>query len=317
MQIIEHSQLMPRQFARSVITIGNFDGVHLGHRALLRRVVGRARELEAVSVVYTFHPHPLKILNPAFCPPLLTSFEDRVSLVAAEGVDALVWVRFDRAYAEQEPEDFVRGTLGERLGAQELWVGPDFAFGRGRRGSLELLRRMAPDIGFTVSAVQSFALEGEVVSSTRIRQAVAEADFETARRLLGRSFSVRGPVIHGASRGATLGFPTANVAPREECLPPPGVYAAWARTMGGEYPAAVNLGSNPTFGGTESSLEAFLLDFRGDLYGADLEIAFVAAVRGEITFRSPAALVAQIERDVSVVRSILGAQEATRLEGAS
>jgi riboflavin kinase/FMN adenylyltransferase len=317
MQIIEHSQLLPRQFARSVITIGNFDGVHRGHQALLRRVLERAREIEAVSVVYTFHPHPLKILNPSFCPPLLTSFEDRAALVAAEGVDALVWVRFDRTYAAQEPEDFVRETLRETLGAQEVWVGPDFAFGRGRRGSLGLLNRVAPEIGLSVRIMEPFALQGEVVSSTRIRQAVAEADFETAARLLGRPFSVRGPVVHGAARGKTLGFPTANVLPREECLPPPGVYAAWARSEGGDYPAAVNLGSNPTFGGSGMNLEAFLLDFQGDLYGSDLEIAFVAAVRGEIAFQSPSALVAQIKRDIVVVRSVLGVRGGDRIEGGS
>jgi riboflavin kinase/FMN adenylyltransferase len=315
MQILEHSQLSPGQFQRSVVTLGNFDGVHLGHRALLRQVADRARELDATSVVYTFHPHPLKILNPSFCPPLLTSFEDRAALVAAEGIDALVWARFDREYAVQEPEGFVRETLWGKLGAAEVWVGPDFAFGRGRRGSLELLRRMGPDLGFAIRVLESFMLSGEVVSSTRIRQAVAEADFETASRLLGRPFSIHGPVVHGASRGKGLGFPTANVLPREECLPPPGVYAAWARTGAEKYPAAVNLGPNPTFGGTETSLEAFLLDFGGDLYGADLEILFQAAVRGEIAFQSPAALSAQIQRDVQEVRAILGEGRPHRLEG--
>lgn len=309
MRIVEHSLLSPREFDRSVVTIGNFDGVHLGHRSLLLTVLERSRALEATSVVYTFHPHPLKILNPSFCPPRLTSFEDRAALIAAEGVDALVWARFDREYAAQEPEVFARETLAGQLAAAEVWVGPDFAFGRGRRGSLDLLRRLGEDAGFALRVIEPFRLDGEVVSSTRIRQAVAEADFRAARRLLGRPYSLRGPVVHGAARGRGLGFPTANVLPREECLPMPGVYAAWAVLDGRRHAAAVNVGANPTFGGTEVSVEAFLLDYQGDLYGAELEIVFEAAVRGEIAFQNPADLIQQIHRDVDAIRARLGAPE--------
>ncbi|MBI5014777.1 MAG: bifunctional riboflavin kinase/FAD synthetase [Deltaproteobacteria bacterium] len=310
MDILEHSLLSPGQVTRSVITIGNFDGVHLGHRALLARVRERARSLGAASIVYTFHPHPLKVLNPSFCPPQLTCFEDRAALIGAEGIDVLVWARFDREYAAQEPEIFARETLTERLGAAEVWVGPDFAFGRARRGSLEVLRRLGSALGFDLCILEPFTLDGEVVSSTRIRQAVAEADFSTARRLLGRSYSLRGPVVHGAARGQSLGFPTANVLPREECLPMPGVYAAWAVTDGTRHAAAVNVGANPTFGATELTVEAYLLDYAGDLYGAELEIVFVAAVRGEIAFRSPDDLIHQIHRDVDAIRAVLAAQEA-------
>lgn len=315
MRIVEHSALALREFERSVVTIGNFDGVHLGHRALLREIVRRARDLRAASVVYTFHPHPLKVLNPSFCPPRLTSFEDRAALLAAEAIDALVWARFDREYASQEPEDFARATLAGRLGAAELWVGPDFAFGRGRKGSLDLLRRVGDEAGFALRVLEPFAVDGQVVSSTRIRQAVAEADFRTARRLLGRPYALRGPVVHGAARGRGLGFPTANVLPREECLPPPGVYAAWALVGGRRFPAAVNVGPNPTFGGTEITVEAYLLDFAGDLYGAELELVFEAAVRGEIAFRHPDDLTLQIHKDVATVRRLLGLGELRPVDG--
>jgi len=311
MRIIEHSQLSPRQFERSVLTLGNFDGVHRGHQALLRQVSERARARQAASAVYTFHPHPLKVLNPAFCPPLLTAFEERTERIAATGIEILVWARFDREYAAQEPEDFVRRTLAGCLNAVELWVGPDFAFGRGRRGTIDLLRRLGDELGFSVEILSAFALDGEVVSSTRIRQAVAEGDFETARQLLGRPYALHGPVVRGEGRGHGLGFPTANVLVREECLPPPGVYAAWASGALGCRPAALNVGSNPTFGNAETTVEAYLLDFAGDLYGAELELRPVAALRGEIAFRSAADLVVQIARDVEETRRVLGLREAS------
>ncbi len=306
MRVIEHNQLTPGTVAGSVITVGNFDGVHRGHEALIRRVVRRARELGVEAVVYTFHPHPLRVLNPAYCPPLLTSFEERLARIGELGVDLLVWARFDREYAAQEPREFVTRTLVRALAVKEIWVGPDFGFGRERRGSIGLLRKVGSQVGFWVEVLPECRLDGEVVSSTRIRRAVTEADFETAARLLGRPFSVHGPVIHGAARGRRLGFPTANVLPREECLPPPGVYAAWAQAPQGVFPAAVNIGPNPTFGASSSGMEAYLLDFRGDLYGAELRLQPVARIRGEIAFRSADDLVEHIRSDVREVRRVLG-----------
>ncbi|GAB4256999.1 MAG: bifunctional riboflavin kinase/FAD synthetase [Deferrisomatales bacterium] len=317
MRILEHSQLAPHTFRRSVVTVGNFDGVHRGHQALLRQVAHRARDLQATSVVYTFHPHPLKVLNPSFCPPLITGFDDRVARIAAEGIDALVWARFDREYAAQDPEVFVRDTLVERLGMAEVWVGPDFAFGRGRAGSIGMLERLGAELGFSVRVLGAFTYGGETVSSTRIRQAISRADFATAEKLLGRPYTLHGPVVHGAARGRSLGFPTANVLPREECLPPAGVYAAWATLEGAARPAAMNIGPNPTFGDGGTRVEAFLLDFNGDLYGTELELCPVATVRGEIAFRSAEDLSRQIRTDVEAVRQLLGTQERRYAEGRS
>jgi riboflavin kinase/FMN adenylyltransferase len=307
MQLIQHARLTEHRIPLSVITIGNFDGVHRGHRSLLRRVVDRAGELGASSVVYTFHPHPLKVLNPARCPPMITSFEERVELLGAAGLDATVWARFDRQYASLEAEVFVRHTLKACLGAVELWVGPDFAFGRGRSGSIDLLRTLGRQEGFGVQVLRPFTLDGQVVSSTRVRRAITGGEFHCAELLLGRPYGLKGRVVHGQGRGRGLGFPTANVLPRQDCIPGPGVYAAWVVCAGQSHPAAVNVGTNPTFGAAEVTVEAHLLDGDLDLYGRELEVVFVAPVRGEIAFRSPADLVKQIRADVATVRRVLGA----------
>ncbi len=316
MRLLDHAQLRTGTLGCSVVTVGNFDGVHLGHRALLGRVTSRARDLGAEAVVYTFHPHPLKVLNPASCPPLLTAFEDRVALLAREGVDVVVRARFDREYAAQEPDAFARSTLAGCLGAREVWVGPDFAFGRGRRGTIDLLRRVGAEVGFAVRVADAFILDGEPVSSTRVRRAVAGADFATTRRLLGRPYQLHGPVVHGAGRGRALGVPTANVLCREECLPAPGVYAAWVRVGSRRVAAALNIGPNPTFGPGELSVEAHLLDFTGDLYGREVAVEPVRRIRGEIAFRSVEDLVAHIHRDVARIRELLLARaEAGCTEG--
>ncbi|MDF1553840.1 MAG: bifunctional riboflavin kinase/FAD synthetase [Deferrisomatales bacterium] len=307
MQLIQHSCLTENQIPRSVITVGNFDGVHRGHRALLRRVIARAKELGAASVVYTFRPHPLKVLNPARCPAMITAFEERVALLGAEGIDVTVWARFDRAYASLEPEVFVRHTLKVCLGAVEVWVGPDFAFGRGRSGSIDLLRAVGRQVGFAVQVLRPFTLGDQVVSSTRVREAIVDGEFRCAKQLLGRPYGLKGTVVHGHGRGRDLGFPTANVLPRQDCIPKPGVYAAWVVCEGDTHPAAVNIGTNPTFGAAEVTVEAHLLDGNRDLYGKEVEVVFVAPVRGEIAFRSPADLVRQIRADVATVRRVLGA----------
>ena len=238
---------------------------------------------------------------------MITSFEERVALIGAEEIDAMVWARFDRRYASLEPEVFVRHTLKACLGAVELWVGPDFAFGRGRSGSIDLLRAVGRREGFGVQVLRPFTLGDEAVSSTRVRQAIVDGEFRCAEQLLGRPNGLNGTVVHGHGRGRELGFPTANVLPRQDCIPGLGVYAAWVVCEGQTHPAAVNIGANPTFGAAEVTVEAHLLDGNRDLYGKELEVVFVAPVRGEIAFRSPTDLVRQIRADLATVRRVLGA----------
>ena len=307
MIIIDDSGLANGLYRRCAVAVGNFDGVHLGHRALVRNICERSISLGGPSVVYTFDPHPLKVLNPAACPPSLTDFAQKAQLLGELGVDLLVRARFDHEYASREPKWFAGEVLGGQLGAAEVWIGPDFAFGRNRTGNAATLKAAGRDNGYEVCSLDPLLVEGERVSSTRIRQAVLAKRFDLAGKLLGRPFALHGPVVHGKRRGATLGFPTANVLPREECVPPPGVYAARAR-IDGEGPffeAAVNIGANPTFGAAEVTVEAHLPGFEGDLYGRTLALAFVGAVRGEIAFASVEALVTQIARDVERVRELL------------
>lgn len=305
MEILTDSELGPGRFVNGVVTIGNFDGVHLGHQALLDEICRRAEELGGPSIVYTFDPHPLRVLNPAASPPTLTDFEDKARRIALQGVDVMVRVRFDREYAARSPEDFARGTLSGELGAKEIWIGPDFAFGRGRKGNLELMSRLGAELGFGVHSLPAFMIDGQRVSSTRVRQAVGACDFAGAQRLLGRPYELRGVVAHGHNRGEKLGYPTANLVPREECIPPEGVYAAWVDMRGRRRVAAVNVGHNPTFGDVDRVVEAHILDYDEDLYGELIALTFVEAIRGEIAFSSVEALVEQIGADVARVRELL------------
>ncbi|PLX43132.1 MAG: hypothetical protein C0608_00295 [Deltaproteobacteria bacterium] len=305
MQVLNDTDLRRGLFSRSVVTMGNFDGVHLGHKALLRHISERAKKLGGPSVVYTFDPHPLRVLNPSFCPKMLLDFEGKVHLIAEEGIDYLIRVRFDRQYAEMEPEKFADNIIGGELGASEVWIGPDFAFGRGRSGNTKLLAEVGKLKGYTVHSLEPFILDGERVSSTAVRAAVERCDFRRAGELLGRPYEISGPVVHGRAVGKGLGFPTANILPRQECLPPNGVYSAWAHIGNCRYMAAVNIGPNPTFDGVSLSVEAFLLDFDADIYGDELKLAFNSPVRGEVAFSSPEALVKQIARDVERVRGDL------------
>ncbi len=307
MEIVADSELNPGHYKGSTVAVGNFDGVHLGHRALVGAVRERAASLGGPAVVYTFDPHPLKVLNPSAAPQNLTDFDQKAELLGELGVDVLVRARFDHEYAAREPAWFAEWVLKELLDAREVWIGPDFAFGRNRTGNRETLLKTGAKLGYEVRNQPAETVDGERVSSTRVRKAIADRDFTLAAKLLGRPYAVHGPIVHGVGRGKMLGFPTANVLPREECLPPLGVYAALAHLEGEEAAlgAAVNIGPNPTFGSAPVTVEAHLLDRGGDLYGRDVRLSFVSAIRGEIAFASVDALVSQIARDVEKVRGVL------------
>ena len=302
----------------SVVSPGNHDGVHLGHRALLDAARDLAGDLAGDDVgdggpavtALTFDPHPAQVLAPDRAPPLLTTLERRRVLLKAFGADAVETLRFDRALAEESPETFVTTVLVERLGARGVVVGPDFRFGKGRGGDVETLRALGRVHGFEVREVDPVRIDGAVVSSTRVRAALALGDVEGAARLLGRVHDVGGEVIHGDHRGRTIGFPTANLRCEPVLLPSDGVYAVVAReaSTGALLRGVANLGVRPTMDAGRS-VEAHFFDFAGDLYAQSLRLGFVARLRGERKFDGLDALKAQIARDAADARASLDAAD--------
>lgn len=284
----------------TVVTVGSFDGVHRGHLAVLHEIARRARAAGRASVLVTFDPHPLEIVRPAAAPLLLTTLEEKRALLAATAIDRVEVVPFTEALRNLTPEAFVREVLEKRFGMQELVIGHDHGFGRGRSGDAELLQRVAGEDGFAVDVVPAVLLEdGRTISSTLIRAAVAAGDLATAARALGRGYGVAGRVVPGAGRGRTIGVPTVNLEPPpvRKLLPPDGVYAAVVHGEGVSHGAMVNLGPRPTFGEHARGLEAHLFGFDGDLYGKTLTVEFVAPLREVRRFGSTEELVAQLEKD--------------------
>jgi riboflavin kinase/FMN adenylyltransferase len=294
-----------------VLTIGNFDGVHLGHRALVSAAVARARALGVEAVAYTFDPAPRDVLRPDSAIPRIQSLDARVSHLLAAGADRVVVEPFDRMMASMTPDAFARDLLGSRLRPSALVIGFDFRFGRGRAGGAADL---ADALGVPVETVPAVHHDGAPVSSSRVREAVRSGALAGAADLLGRPFSFVGTVIPGDARGRTLGFPTANVWPEPggkagatALLPPDGVYAVRVRVDGADLPGVMNLGTRPTFDGEARRAEVHLLDFAGDLYGQRVEVTPVAFLRPEQRFASVDALVAQVRADVAEARARLAA----------
>jgi len=293
----------------TVLTIGVFDGVHRGHQHLIGSAVRRARELGCQSAVLTFDPHPDIVINPNRERLYLTSLAERAELIAALGVDLLIVLPFTRATMSLSAADFMAQVCGA-VALRELWVGWDFALGRKREGDLARLREIGHELGYSVHPVHAFALaDGTVISSTRIRAALAAADLETTGMLLGRPFAVQGRVAEGDRRGRTIGFPTANVAvDQQHVLPADGVYVCYADVGGRRYGAVTNIGVRPTFDGTRRTVESYLLDFVDDIYGEMLRLTLLHRLRGEKKFDGIAALVAQISADVATAREWLQQQ---------
>jgi riboflavin kinase/FMN adenylyltransferase len=297
----------------AVLTIGNFDGVHLGHRAVIRSAIERARSLGSLSIVYTFDPHPRRVLDPDRSQPLLMSPRQLELALEELGVDALIRERFTPEFASLTPDAFLRTILHGRIAPRELFVGRDFHFGKGRGGSGETLVHMAPTLGIRVVIVAEVQAGGRDVSSTRIRQALALGDVEDARICLGRPYALWGRVVRGDQRGHELGFPTANLEPENELLPAGGVYATRARLIdeGGRpsresFGSVTNIGTRPTFQKGQFLSETHLLDFEGELYGKRLEVGFFARLRSEQRFPDAERLRRQIADDVERARAILG-----------
>jgi riboflavin kinase/FMN adenylyltransferase len=296
--------------APAVLTIGNFDGVHRGHVALLDRVRSVAAASAAETALLTFDPHPRCVLDPAHCPQSLTTLAEKRSLLAASGLDRLTVLPFTRAVSTWGAEQFcdmLRATFDLRA----LVVGHDFALGHKRQGDIAFLRDYGERHGFPVEQVEAVEVDGAAVSSSRIRDLLGSGDVRGAAALLGRPHVMDAVVEHGEEVGRHLGYPTANLSiAADKCLPAPGVYAMWVRVDGEWRAAATNVGYRPTFGGDRLTVEAFLLDFSGDLYGRDVRAVFVDRLREERAYTSVAELVAQIERDVEQVRAVLDATPA-------
>ncbi len=282
-----------------VVTVGTFDGVHRGHRAVLEEIARRAAASGGRSVLVTFEPHPLVVVNPEAAPRLLTLPDEKRAVLATSAVDHVAFFPFTHQLALYTPEQFVRELLEKRFDLGELVIGYDHGFGRGRSGDVELLRKIGQEDGFAVDVVPAVMMDGRPVSSTLIRRAVAGGDLETARRGLGRWYSATGPVVRGAGRGRGIGVPTANLAPlpAKKLLPPDGVYAARVAAGGERRGAMVNLGPQPTFADQTRRLEAHLFGFAGELLGETVTVEFLRRLRDTVRFGSAEELKRQLERD--------------------
>ncbi len=312
MELIQDPESCPATSTGHALTIGAYDGVHMGHQAVIRAAQLTARQLDAKMAVVTFEPHPALFLRPENAPKMLTSLDQKLELLEAAGVDTVVVVPFNEERASESPEDFVRNVLVRCLGARAVIVGHDFHFGANRAGNVDVLSALGEELGFSVDGVQLLPRpDGKVesVSSTAVRRALAGGEVRTATRLLGRPHELRGTVVEGDQRGRTIGFPTANVAiPATMALPADAVYAGWYLTPDGERrPAAINIGKRPTFyqDAEHSLLEAHLIDFAGDLYGQTARVEFVELIRSEQRFDGIDALKEQLGKDIARATDIL------------
>lgn len=301
----------------SIVTLGNFDGVHLGHRRIIERVVRRARSLGVPSVVYTFEPHPRKVVAPGKGPLLITDLAEKTRQVASLGVDFLVLARFTIDFAKKHPAEFTEEVISRHLCAREVFVGHDYAFGSGASGTVSALKEMGGILGFKVTVVPACKRGGEVVSSSLIRRLLSSGEVARAAKLLGRPYTVSGSVTRGRSIGRAMGFPTANLKPCTELVPGRGVYAAMARIGNSKktHMSVVNIGTAPTFERKKSIIEAHMLDFKSSVYGKSMELGLVKRLRNERCFSSEASLKSQIARDAEDAKKILARLPATQEAG--
>ena len=287
------------------LAIGVFDGVHLGHQQIIRQTIADARQHDAFALVVTFDQHPNTIVAPEKVPPLIYSLPQKLRAIEALGADALLMLRFDKTFSEQTGEQFIRSLALDLGKIQSICVGADFVFGHKRSGNVALLKTLGAELSFTVHGIAAVALDGQPVSSTRIREAIRAGDFDSASQMLGRAYSVAGKIVHGEQLGHKLGFPTANLDVSGLLLPPNGVYAAHATVGGKSFRAVLNIGNRPTVNQPVPQLrvEVHLLDFSDDIYGQEMEVTFAAKLRDEKKFSSTDALREQIARDITEART--------------
>jgi riboflavin kinase / FMN adenylyltransferase len=288
----------------TVLTLGVFDGLHLGHQRIMRTVVERAKVAGAVATAITFDPHPRAVLHPESAPPLLQTLDQRLANLDVLGIEQAIVIKFDLEFAAQPAEEFLKSIVRDRLHAREVYLGKGFAFGKNRGGNIELLKKLSPQLGFVAEEVDEVQLRGTRVSSSKIRELLINGRINLARRMLGRPYGVEGVIIRGMRRGHTIGFPTANLKPRNRVIPKFGVYAT-ANLIDGRWRHSItNIGVRPTFeDAKEPSIESYIFDFDGDLYGDVLRVRFLHRIRDERKFSGIEELKAQIERDTRVARN--------------
>lgn len=306
MVIIKGLENLRERYRNVVLTIGNFDGVHIGHQKIFRSVVARAKAMGGTALAMTFDPHPLKVIAPERGVRILTPFPEKARLMEFYGIDVIVCIPFTREFANTTPEDFIRKVIVDAVGAREVIVGHSYAFGKGKKGSTGLLRRRSRKYGFTFRVVRYAKLYGEVVSSSRIRSLLARGRVCESSWLLGRPYMIEGKVIRGAGRGGKLlNIPTANIESPYELLPKEGVYAVKVRLGGRVFDGAANIGRNPTFGDQPMSYEIHLFDFSENILGKELRVYFVDRLRDEKTFADIKTLHDQIVRDIERAKDVL------------
>lgn len=304
MEIILGINQLKRALVNPVVTLGNFDGVHLGHQKIFERLKEEALKIRGEAIVITFEPHPLKVLSPQHCPPLLTPFKKKMVLIEKSGIGTVLCIEFSLAFSEISPFEFIRNILVERMKVKKIIVGYNYHFGRKQRGDVRILRNIGQVLDVEVEVMEPLKIDQTPVSSSRIRELIKEGLVEEASRLLGRDYPIIGKVVQGSKRGHSLGFPTANLEISDELYPKKGVYAVevvWNQQV---FNGLANIGSNPTFppGQTRKeslfSLEVYILGFHQDIYGEDIQINFKRRIRDETRFDSPSGLIEQIKKDV-------------------
>ncbi|WP_373499521.1 bifunctional riboflavin kinase/FAD synthetase [Desulfococcus sp.] len=309
MKLIEGIDTISDPFHNAVITIGNFDGVHLGHQALFHEVIERAAEIKGTSLAMTFEPHPIRVLQKNSHPPLITLYEQKIELIERTGIDVLICVPFTRAFAAIPAKEFLEDILIRRIGMKVFVVGGDYAFGKNREGNLDFLKNCSNSHHFDLVVadwIQTQSNGKSRISSTRIRELVMEGEVVSAQKLLGRHYQIRGTVEHGRNRGGKLlGFPTANIKLYDELAPKTGVYAVTAECIGGRYKGVANIGYSPTFDDHIYTVEVHLLDFDSNIYGEKIRVNFIERIRDEIKFSGIDALAQQIRKDVETAREII------------
>jgi len=304
-RIIDDTQFSRGDFASPTMTIGSYDGLHLGHQKILDQVISRAKSRGGEALVLTFEPHPAQVFSPESKIPLITPYRKKMMLLEQLGVDVTINLPFTKDVYTMSAKEFVEEIVVKKIGPRAVIVGFNFTFGKGRKGNVEDLERLGKIYGIEVHVTPPFRLDNKVVSSTRIRALIMQGNIREANRMLGRHFFILAKVIHGHARGRKLGYPTANLERAEDLYPKAGVYAAYVTVDNETYRGAVNIGTKPTFGDEDFSIETFVFDYKGNLYGKELTVSFVDRLRDEQRFPSPEALVQQMEKDIERSKEIL------------